>query len=70
VSLSHLAATPPGLTVTVHVRLDRMDGRKLTFSIDAHDGTDKITQGTHERVVIDSARFTQKVSEKAQRANR
>jgi fluoroacetyl-CoA thioesterase len=47
-----------------------MDGRKLTFSIEAHDGTDKITQGTHERVVIDSARFTQKVSEKAQRANR
>ena len=70
VSLSHLAATPPGLTVTVDVRLDRMDGRKLTFSIEAHDGTDKITQGTHERVVIDSARFTQKVSEKAQRANR
>ncbi|HKA38299.1 MAG TPA: thioesterase family protein [Burkholderiales bacterium] len=67
VSLSHLAATPPGLTVTVDVRLDRVEGRKLSFSIAAHDGMDKITEGTHERVVIDSARFSAKVGEKAQR---
>ena len=68
VSLSHLAATPPGLTVTVDVRLDKVDGRKLSFSIAAHDGMDRITEGTHERVVIDSARFSAKVGEKAQRA--
>jgi fluoroacetyl-CoA thioesterase len=68
VSLSHLAATPPGLTVTVDVRLDKIDGRKLSFSITAHDGLDKITEGTHERVVIDYARFSAKVGEKAQRA--
>lgn len=68
VSLSHLAATPPGLTVTVDVRLDKVEGRKLSFSIAAHDGMDKITEGTHERVVIDSARFSAKVGEKAQRA--
>ena len=68
VDLSHLAATPPGLTVTVDVRLDKVEGRKLSFSIVAHDGLDKITEGTHERVVIDSARFSAKVGEKAQRA--
>jgi fluoroacetyl-CoA thioesterase len=68
VGLSHLAATPPGLTVTVDVRLDKVEGRKLSFSIVAHDGLDKITEGTHERVVIDSARFSAKVGEKAQRA--
>ena len=67
VNLSHLAATPPGLTVTVDVRLDKVDGRKLSFSIAAHDGADRITEGTHERVVIDSARFAAKVDEKAQR---
>ena len=66
INLSHLAATPPGLTVTVDVRLERMEGRKLSFSISAHDGVDKITEGTHERVVIDSARFSAKVGEKAQ----
>lgn len=68
VGLSHLAATPPGLTVTVDVRLDKIEGRKLSFSVVAHDGMDKITEGTHERVVIDSARFSAKVGEKAQRA--
>ena len=69
VSLSHLAATPAGLTVTVDVRLDKVEGRKLSFSISAHDGIDKITDGTHERVVIDSARFSAKVGEKVRRAN-
>ena len=68
VDVSHLAATPPGLTVTVDVRLDKVDGRRLSFSIAAHDGVDTITEGTHERVVIDRARFLEKVSAKAQRA--
>ncbi len=68
VSVSHLAATPPGLTVTVDVRLDKINGRKLSFSISAHDGVDRICEGTHERTVIDSARFSAKISEKALRA--
>jgi len=68
VNFSHLAATPPGLTVTVDVRLDKVDGRKLTFSITAHDGVEKITEGTHERVVIDSARFAARLAEKSRSA--
>ena len=68
VNLSHLAATPPGLTVTVDVRLDRVEGRKLGFTITAHDGVDKIAEGTHERFVIDAARFNAKVAEKARAA--
>ena len=70
VELSHLAATPPGLTVTVDVRLDRIEGRKLSFTISADDGVERISEGTHERVIIDSARFTAKVAEKARRASR
>jgi fluoroacetyl-CoA thioesterase len=66
--VSHLAATPPGLTVTVDVRLEKVDGRRLSFSILAHDGVDKITEGTHERVVIDRARFLERVGAKAQQA--
>ncbi|HEY6824474.1 MAG TPA: thioesterase family protein [Steroidobacteraceae bacterium] len=69
VNLSHLAATPPGLTVTVEVRLDRVEGRKLTFSLSAHDGVDKITEGVHERFVIDAAKFRSKVAEKARRVS-
>jgi len=69
VNFSHLAASPPGLTVTVDVRLDRVDGRKLSFSITAHDGLDKITEGTHERVIIDRDRFTTKLTEKSRSAS-
>ena len=70
VELSHLAATPPGLTVTVDVRLDRVEGRKLSFTISADDGVERISEGTHERVIIDSARFTAKVAEKSRNASR
>jgi len=67
VSFSHLAATPPGLTVTVDVRLDKVEGRKLLFSVSAHDGVDKITEGTHERHVIDAARFASRIAQKTPR---
>lgn len=64
VNVTHTAATPPGFTVTVDVRLDRVEGRRLFFTLSAHDGVDPIAEGTHERVVIDAARFVEKVSRK------
>ena len=64
VDFPHLAATPPGLTITVDVKLDRVDGRRLFFSVIAHDGIDKITEGTHERVIIDAERFNAKLAAK------
>ncbi|HEY3500287.1 MAG TPA: thioesterase family protein [Polyangiaceae bacterium] len=67
VKLSHTAATPPGFTVTVEAALERVEGRRLTFSISAHDGVDEICRGTHERFVIDTTRFNTKVDEKSQR---
>ncbi|MGQ0750383.1 MAG: thioesterase family protein [Betaproteobacteria bacterium] len=70
VNFSHLAATPPGLTVTVDVRLDRIEGRKLFFSVSAHDGIDKITEGTHQRIVIDAARFNARMDEKRRESGR
>jgi len=65
VDLSHTAATPPGLTIEVRVRLAAVDGRKLVFEVSAHDGFDKITEGRHERHVIDAARFAAKVAAKS-----
>lgn len=67
VNFSHVAATPPGLTVTVDVKLDRIEGRRLFFTLSAHDGVDKISEGTHERVVIDAERFRAKIAEKRAR---
>ncbi|UCE81707.1 MAG: thioesterase family protein [Deltaproteobacteria bacterium] len=67
VNLNHVAATPPGLTITVKGTLKKVDGRKLTFSIVADDGVDKISEGTHERFVIDAAKFSAKVAAKGSR---
>lgn len=66
--ISHQAATPPGLTVTVRVRLDKVEGKKLTFSFEAHDGVDKISEGVHERFIIDAAKFNARVTAKAEGA--
>ena len=68
VNLSHIAATPPGLTVEIRSRLQAVEGRKLVFAISAHDGVDKISEGTHERHVIDSGRFDAKVAAKREKA--
>jgi fluoroacetyl-CoA thioesterase len=64
-NLNHTAATPPGFTVTVRVTLDAVDGKKLTFSAEAHDGVDAISKGTHERFVIQAEKFNAGVAKKA-----
>jgi fluoroacetyl-CoA thioesterase len=66
--VTHTAATPPGLTVTVDVKLTKVEGRKLHFEVSAHDGVDPIGAGTHERFVIDGARFAKKAAEKGKGA--
>ena len=61
INVSHMAATPPGLEVTATVKLLEVNGKRLVFAVEAHDGIDLITQGTHERHIINKARFIQKV---------
>ncbi len=68
VDFSHLAPTPPGLMVTVDLRLEEVQGRKLVFSVVAHDGLDKISEGRHERHVNDAGRFRARIAQKAQKA--
>ena len=65
--LSHVAATPPGLTVTIRVELRSVEGRRLTFAIRAEDDCDLISEGIHERFVIDAARFNAKATAKAEK---
>jgi fluoroacetyl-CoA thioesterase len=64
IDVSHEAATPPGLEVTATVELIEVDGRKLVFAVQAHDGVDLISQGRHERFVINKEKFDAKVREK------
>jgi len=68
INVSHLAATPPGLQVTATVELIEIDGRRLVFAVEAHDGVDLISKGLHERFIINKQKFDAKVSEK-QKAN-
>lgn len=66
VNLNHTAATPPGLTVKISGELTEVDGRKLTFSITAHDGVDKISEGTHQRFIVDAEKFAARAAKKAE----
>lgn len=69
VDFSHVAATPPGMTVTVDAELIELDGRRVTFRVVAHDGVDEISRGTHERFIIDRARFMSRLEDKRSRSN-
>ena len=57
IDVSHEAATPPGFEVTAIVELIAVEGKKLIFTVEAHDGVDRIAQGRHERFVINKAKF-------------
>lgn len=69
INVSHLAATPPDLDVTARVKVVGVDGRRLTFEVEASDGIDLISKGTLERFIINRARFVEKAKQKAQKAN-
>ncbi|OOZ39284.1 thioesterase [Solemya pervernicosa gill symbiont] len=64
IDVSHHAATPPGLEVTVDVELIGVEGRKLAFSVEAHDGIDLISIGRHERFIINREKFDAGVASK------
>ncbi len=64
INVSHMAATPPGLTVTVTVELLNVEGRKLEFSVKAHDGVDLISKGLHERFIIVKEKFDTRMFKK------
>ena len=60
----HLAATPVGMRVRVRAELIAVEGRKLTFRVEAFDEAEKIGEGEHRRVVINLKRFQERVEAK------
>ena len=64
IDISHTAATPPGLELTAKVKLIEVDGRRLVFEVEAHDGIDIISTGTHERFIINKEKFEEKLKKK------
>jgi fluoroacetyl-CoA thioesterase len=61
VEVSHLAATPVGRQLTAEAQVTKVDGRRVEFKIEAKDGVEVIGTGTHERMVIDTARFIERL---------
>lgn len=67
--VGHMAATPPGFEVTAKATLVEVDGRRLVFEVEAHDGIDLIARGKHERFVIYKGKFDRKIEEKSKAKN-
>jgi fluoroacetyl-CoA thioesterase len=65
VDVRHLAATPAGRYVTGEAEVTKVDGRRIEFTVRATDGAELIGTGTHERVVIDLAKFSERLKSKS-----
>jgi fluoroacetyl-CoA thioesterase len=64
VDVRHLAATPAGRRVTGEAEVTDVNGQRIEFTIRAKDGTEVVGIGTHERMVIDLAKFTERLKSK------
>ena len=60
-SISHDAPSPMGTTITATATVTAVEGRKISFAIEASDGVGIIGKGTHERFVINNEKFMTKV---------
>ena len=64
VDVRHLAATPAGRRVTGEAKVTNVDGRRIEFSIRATDGGEEIGAGTHERVVVQLSKLSERMKAK------
>ena len=64
VNVAHVGAAPIGMTVTFTAEVIAVADRRVTFKVDAHDEKGKIGEGTHERAIINVARFAARLMEK------
>ena len=68
VSFVHFAPTPPGMTLQVKGEVIEVEGRRVRFRVEAWDDVERICEGTHERTVIDPARFEARLARKKAQA--
>jgi len=64
VCFSHLAATPPGMTLTFKGEVTEVKGRRVSFRVEAWDGIDKISEGEHQRMLIEPDAFNARLAQK------
>ena len=64
VNVAHLAAAPVGMTVTFRAEVTAVRERRIEFRVEARDEKEKIGEGTHERAIINVAKFATRLAEK------
>jgi len=64
-NVKHLAATPVGMKVTAVAELIGIEGKKLTFKVEAYDEQEKIGEGIHERYIIKLSKFLERAAQKS-----
>jgi len=62
VNVAHLGAAPIGMSVTFTAEVIAVADRRITFKVDAHDEKGKIGEGTHERAIINVAKFAARLA--------
>ena len=67
--IRHFAATPVGLRVVARAQIVAIDGRTITYRLAAEDEREPIGEGTHERIVINVARFDERMDAKLTRGS-
>jgi len=63
-NVRHIAATPVGMRVTATAAVTGIEGRTIRFRVEARDERELIGDGTHERVVVNVAKFDERVQRK------
>jgi fluoroacetyl-CoA thioesterase len=63
-NVRHIAATPVGMRVQATAIVQAVEGRTIRFTVEARDERERIGDGTHERVVVNVAKFDQRVKRK------
>ena len=62
--VGHYAATPVGMTLRASAEVTRIDGRNVTFRVEAFDDKERVGDGTHTRVVVNVERFDARIQKK------
>jgi predicted thioesterase len=64
IDVEHIAPIPVGFIVRIEVEVIAVDGRRIQLAVAAFDEREKVAEGTHERVVVDRAKFHARIEEK------
>jgi predicted thioesterase len=63
-NVKHLTASARGMPVWAEGELLALDGRALSFRVEAFDTAGKIGEGSHGRIIVENEKFLKKAEEK------